>query len=92
MRVLIGCEESQVVCKAFRKRGHEATEGEDAEGDKKIGFKFIETIIFLPFILAAPIISIMITAYIGVAATVCFVGGMVFTSVYYDKVITILRR
>lgn len=24
MRVLIGCEESQVVCKAFRKRGHEA--------------------------------------------------------------------
>ena len=24
MRVLVGCEESQVVCKAFRERGHEA--------------------------------------------------------------------
>lgn len=24
MRILIGCEESQAVCKAFRKRGHEA--------------------------------------------------------------------
>lgn len=24
MRVLIACEESQTVCKAFRKRGHEA--------------------------------------------------------------------
>ena len=24
MKILIGCEESQVVCKAFRKRGHEA--------------------------------------------------------------------
>lgn len=24
MRVLIGCEESQAVCKAFREQGHEA--------------------------------------------------------------------
>lgn len=24
MKVLIACEESQTVCKAFRKRGHEA--------------------------------------------------------------------
>lgn len=24
MRVLVACEESQVVCKAFRERGHEA--------------------------------------------------------------------
>ena len=24
MRVLVACEESQTVCKAFRKRGHEA--------------------------------------------------------------------
>lgn len=24
MRVLVGCEESQAVCKAFRKEGHEA--------------------------------------------------------------------
>lgn len=24
MRVLVACEESQTVCKAFRKKGHEA--------------------------------------------------------------------
>jgi hypothetical protein len=24
MKVLVACEESQAVCKAFRKRGHEA--------------------------------------------------------------------
>ena len=27
LKVLIACEESQTVCKAFRERGHEAFEG-----------------------------------------------------------------
>lgn len=29
MRVLVACEESQVVCKAFRERGHEAYSCDD---------------------------------------------------------------
>ena len=37
MRVLIACEESQVVCKAFRKRGHKAfsCDIEPCSGGKK---------------------------------------------------------